>query len=53
MVVQEGGIDIVGFAADGTKKLIAEVKTTHTSETVGFARASKARNRARFAATYR
>ncbi|MGI9105713.1 MAG: hypothetical protein ACR2G4_05640 [Pyrinomonadaceae bacterium] len=30
-----GGIDILGFAADSTKKLIAEVKTTHTSETVG------------------
>lgn len=30
-----GGIDILGFAPDGTKKLIAEVKTTHTSETVG------------------
>lgn len=30
-----GGIDILGFTADGTKKLIAEVKTTHTSETVG------------------
>lgn len=30
-----GGIDILGFAADGTKKVIAEVKTTHTSETVG------------------
>jgi hypothetical protein len=25
-----GGIDILGFAADGTKRLIAEVKTTHT-----------------------
>jgi len=30
-----GGIDILGFAPDGTKKVIAEVKTTHTSETVG------------------
>lgn len=30
-----GGIDILGFAADGTKKLIAEVKTTHTSDRVG------------------
>lgn len=30
-----GGIDILGFAADGTKQIIAEVKTTHTSETVG------------------
>lgn len=30
-----GDIDILGFAADGTKKLIAEVKTTHTSDTVG------------------
>lgn len=30
-----GGIDIIGIAADGTKKLIAEVKTTHTSSTVG------------------
>jgi hypothetical protein len=30
-----GGIDIVGFAPDGTKKVIAEVKTTHTSDTVG------------------
>jgi hypothetical protein len=30
-----GGIDILGFASDGTKKLIAEVKTTHTSDTVG------------------
>lgn len=30
-----GGIDILGFAADGTKMLNAEVKTTHTSETVG------------------
>lgn len=30
-----GGIDILGFAADGTKKLIAEVKTTHTSDMVG------------------
>ncbi len=28
-----GGIDILGFASDGTKKLIAEVKTTHTSDT--------------------
>ena len=30
-----GGIDILGFAADGARKLIAEVKTTHTSDTVG------------------
>jgi hypothetical protein len=30
-----GGIDILGFAADGTKRVIAEVKTTHTSDTVG------------------
>lgn len=30
-----GGIDVLGFAADGTKTLIAEVKTTHTSDAVG------------------
>ena len=30
-----GGIDIVGIGKDGSKKLIAEVKTTHTSATVG------------------
>ena len=30
-----GGIDILGFAANGTKKVIAEVKTTHTSDAVG------------------
>jgi hypothetical protein len=30
-----GGIDIEGFAKDRTKKIIAEVKTTHTSDTVG------------------
>lgn len=30
-----GGIDIEGFARDRTKKIIAEVKTTHTSDTVG------------------
>jgi hypothetical protein len=30
-----GGIDILGFAANGTKRLVAEVKTTHTSEAVG------------------
>ncbi len=29
-----GGIDIQGFASDGTRRLIAEVKATHTSETV-------------------
>ena len=31
----QGGIDIVGIAKDGSKKLIAEVKTTHMSATVG------------------
>lgn len=30
-----GGIDIQGFGKDGNRKLIAEVKTTHTSPTVG------------------
>ena len=30
-----GGIDIVGYATDGSKAVVAEVKTTHTSETVG------------------
>lgn len=31
-----GGIDIIGLGKeDGSKKLIAEVKTTHTSATVG------------------
>ncbi|MDQ3743453.1 MAG: hypothetical protein M3444_03635 [Acidobacteriota bacterium] len=30
-----GGIDIIGLAPDDTKKVVAEVKTTHTSETVG------------------
>lgn len=30
-----GGLDISGVSADGTRKLVAEVKTTHTSETVG------------------
>ena len=30
-----GGIDIQGFAADDTRRLVAEVKATHTSETVG------------------
>lgn len=30
-----GGIDILGFASNGIKKLITEVKTTHTSEAVG------------------
>jgi hypothetical protein len=30
-----GGIDILGFAIDRTKKIIAEVKTTQKSETVG------------------
>jgi hypothetical protein len=30
-----GAIDILGFAKDGNKKIVAEVKTTHTSETVG------------------
>jgi len=29
------GLDISGIATDGTRKLVAEVKTTHTSETVG------------------
>ncbi len=29
-----GGIDIEGFAADDSRRLIAEVKTTHTSATV-------------------
>lgn len=30
-----GGIDIVGFGPDGTRSVIAEVKTTHTSDAVG------------------
>ena len=29
-----GGIDIQGFGTDGTRRLIAEVKATHTSDTV-------------------
>jgi hypothetical protein len=37
-----GGIDIQGFAKDGTRMLIAEVKTTHTSEAVGLRGPQKA-----------
>jgi hypothetical protein len=30
-----GGLDIIGRTANGTRKLVAEVKTTHTSDVVG------------------
>ena len=37
-----GGIDIQGFGPDGTRRLIAEVKSTHTSETVALRGPQKA-----------
>ena len=37
-----GGMDIQGFASDGGLKLIAEVKSTHTSETVALRPPQKA-----------